>query len=156
MALNFIKKALVSGFNTTDLLTENFTNIETAAADGLSRSGNTPNEMNSSLDMNSNRILNLPGAVQGSEPLTKSQFDAATGSLTPVGFQVEQVIATAGQTLITLSSVTYTLGANTLVVFINGVYQSPGNYTENTTSTFTLSSGAQVGDKIDVIVLSVS
>ena len=41
--------------------------IETSIADLLSRKGDTPNEMLSTLDMNSNRITNLPAPTNGSD-----------------------------------------------------------------------------------------
>lgn len=41
----------------------------TALENTLSRDGTSPNQMNSELDMNSNRIINLPAPISGSEPL---------------------------------------------------------------------------------------
>lgn len=43
--------------------------IETALENTLSRDGTTPNEMESDLDMNGNRILNLPEPLDDTEPL---------------------------------------------------------------------------------------
>ena len=37
----------------------------------LSRDGDTPNQMESSLDMNSNRILNLPEPINNTEPVRR-------------------------------------------------------------------------------------
>lgn len=51
--------------------------IETAIENTLSRDGSTPNNMESDIDMDSNRILNLPIALNGSEPVRKQEFDAA-------------------------------------------------------------------------------
>lgn len=50
--------------------------IETAFENTLSRDGTSPNEMEATLDMNSNRIINLPAADTGSQPATKAQLDA--------------------------------------------------------------------------------
>lgn len=44
------------------------TKIQTALADTLSRKGDTPNQMEGTLDANSNRILNLPTPVSDHEP----------------------------------------------------------------------------------------
>jgi len=55
--------------------------IETALENTLSRDGTSPNTMGASLDMNSNRILNLPAAVGSTEPVRKAEFDAATSEL---------------------------------------------------------------------------
>lgn len=43
--------------------------IETALENTLSRNGTLPNQMEAELDMNSNRIINLPSPVSDSEPL---------------------------------------------------------------------------------------
>jgi hypothetical protein len=51
--------------------------IETALENTLSRDGTSPNSMGASLDMNSQRILNLPAAVADAEPLRKAEFDDA-------------------------------------------------------------------------------
>jgi hypothetical protein len=44
-------------------------NIVTALENTLSRDGTTPNTMSATLDMNSNRIINLPDAISISEPI---------------------------------------------------------------------------------------
>lgn len=50
-------------------INSNSTLLETAIENTLSRDGTTPNAMGASLDMNSNRILNLPIPESDSEPL---------------------------------------------------------------------------------------
>lgn len=67
---------LASGSFTVDLLNSNFALIETALESTLSRDGTAPNTMSASLDMNSNRILNLPTAATNSEPVTLGQLTA--------------------------------------------------------------------------------
>lgn len=47
----------------------NLQNIASALENTLSRDGTAPNEMESSIDMNSNRIINLPEPLSLSEPL---------------------------------------------------------------------------------------
>ena len=49
--------------------------IEAALEKTLSRDGTFPNEMGTSLDMNSFRILNLPEAVNSSEPIRKGDAE---------------------------------------------------------------------------------
>ena len=68
---------------TTAVATINANNqrIEDALANTLSRDGSTPNTMSANLDLNSNRILNLPAASAATEPVRKSEFDAAVGGL---------------------------------------------------------------------------
>ncbi|MGL1886327.1 MAG: hypothetical protein OCD76_07410 [Reichenbachiella sp.] len=53
--------------------------IETAIANTLARSPESPNAMESDLDMNSNQILNLPDATTSSEPITLRQAQTLTG-----------------------------------------------------------------------------
>jgi hypothetical protein len=61
-------------------LNQNNTEIETKSDTFLSRDGTTPNSMAADLDMNSNRILNLPEAFQETEPIRRKEFiEAITG-----------------------------------------------------------------------------
>lgn len=57
----------------------NSTSIEAALENTLSRDGTTPNEMDVDLDMNSNRILNLPVPVSATEPLRLQDLSDFTG-----------------------------------------------------------------------------
>lgn len=59
------------------LINANNTNVETAIENTLSRDGTSPNQMTAGLDMNSNRISNLPYALSATEPVTLSQFEAS-------------------------------------------------------------------------------
>ena len=59
----------------------NSVEIEDTSDDFLSRTGVAPNSMEASLDMNSNRILNLIQPVAGSEPVIKTQLDAVLAKL---------------------------------------------------------------------------
>ena len=59
--------------------------------------------------------------------------------------------ATAAQTLFTLTAYTYVVGGNQLMVFVNGVFQNPLNYTETSTSSVTLGfSTLRLGDTVDI------
>lgn len=51
--------------------------IEAALEKTLSRDGTTPNQMQTTLDMNSNRVYNLPRATLSTEPVRYSEFLAA-------------------------------------------------------------------------------
>lgn len=57
MAVDVNLTTVNSGYN-TNIINNNFTAIQTALADALSRSGATPNTMSGSLDMNSQDIIN--------------------------------------------------------------------------------------------------
>lgn len=72
-----IELPAVTGSNNTSRINDNFQKIEGALnQEVLYRKGyvGEPNEMETNLDMNSNRILNLPEAVSGSEPATLGQL----------------------------------------------------------------------------------
>lgn len=59
--------------------------IEAAMEITLSRDGTQPNEMNANLDMNSNRILNLPEPVTDTEPVRKIDIENIVGGSFPSG-----------------------------------------------------------------------
>lgn len=63
----------------------NSASIETAIENTLSRDGTSPNQMESSLDMNSFSILNLPDGVSSSSPVTVSQMETAVGHSAGLG-----------------------------------------------------------------------
>jgi len=71
----------------------------------------------------------------------------ASGTLVP-----QQFTPTANQTLFTLTLFQYTINTNSLLVFINGNLQVPGvDYTETSSSTFTLTSPVGVNDSVRAI-----
>lgn len=82
-----------------DLINNNSALIETGFNNTLSRDGTSPNQMNASLDMNSNTILNLPLPNSATEPLRLQ--DAAllngggviTAYSLPTGGTTNQVLA---------------------------------------------------------------
>lgn len=55
--------------------------LEAAFDNTLSRDGSTPNQMESDLDMNSNRIINLPAPVSDTEPVRKKEYDTIVASM---------------------------------------------------------------------------
>lgn len=71
----------------------------------------------------------------------------ATGTLVP-----QQFTPTDGQTVFTLTSFTYTINTNSLLVFINGTLQVPGtDYTETSSSSFTLAAPVYSTDAVRAI-----
>lgn len=65
---NTLAGSIISAFN------NNNTAIENAIENTLSRDGTGPNEMNAQLDMNSNKIINLPAATTSTEPVRYAEF----------------------------------------------------------------------------------
>ena len=61
---------ITADYGSKALFNDNFALIEAAIENTLSRDGTTPNTMGADLDMNSNRINNLPDPVNNSEPIT--------------------------------------------------------------------------------------
>jgi len=81
-------------------------------------------------------------------------WDQYTYGINPAGSnfvsQEEVQTATQGQTIFTLTTITYTPGINSLVVFVNGSKQLVNiNYTETSSSVVTFASGLNVGDVVD-------
>lgn len=60
---------LASMIGATSSINGVVTEIETAFDNTLSRDGSSPNQMNATLDMNSNRIVNLPSPLSSTEPV---------------------------------------------------------------------------------------
>lgn len=77
-------------------INNNFTAIETALQDVLSLSGTAPNQMQSTLDMNSNPIVNLPAPTTSTSPLRLSDVTLLNGGGTinavPTGGATSQVL----------------------------------------------------------------
>lgn len=69
--------------------------IETAVENTLSRDGTSPNQMEATLDMNSNKIINLPQATTATEPVTYESFNnlVIRGGGIPIGGAINQTIA---------------------------------------------------------------
>lgn len=58
--------------------------VEAALEQTLSRNGTEPNEMNTDLDMNSHRVINLVKAVSDTEPVRLREFNSALGAVAEV------------------------------------------------------------------------
>lgn len=70
---------LTSAYSAVTSINSNNALIEAALENTLSRDGTTPNTMSANLDMNSNRILNLPAGSAVGDPVNVQQLlDAAT------------------------------------------------------------------------------
>src|SRR5258708_14763177 len=78
----------------------NSATITTAFDNTLSLNGTSPNQMQANLDMNSNRILNLPQPLNADEPALYSQLNAAvTGKgNVPLGGSVNQILSKKSST----------------------------------------------------------
>lgn len=151
MALDFNPESVGGGFTGTDNVQANFESLETLLEDALSRSGTTPNTMSADIDMNGNQLANLPNATSTGQAVSYQQWAALNNLDEFTGYSVETLTATAGQTTFTLTNA-YTLGINSMRVYINGVYQPPSAYSEDTTTQITFSEGLDVNDEVSVVV----
>lgn len=78
MAISINLNTISSGYNLSKI-NENFTTIETALADALSREGTSPNEMGADLDLNGNDLLN--GGIGNFESLNLGGSEIVTSDL---------------------------------------------------------------------------
>src|SRR6266853_687936 len=89
--------SLQNDTSATSDLNNNSAAIITAINNTLSRDGTSPNKMSSSLDMDSNRIMNLPTPISNFEPARLADITniSGGGSITvnplPVGGTTGQV-----------------------------------------------------------------
>jgi hypothetical protein len=72
---------ITSGYGSVDRLNANSDLIEEALENTLSRDGTSPNQMEANLDMNTNRILNLPAPENATEPLRLGDLSSGAGTL---------------------------------------------------------------------------
>jgi len=79
--------SLVNDLSATDVINQNFAKIGEELENTLSRDGSAPNSMSAHLDMNSQRILNLPAPLSDLEPLRKA--DLYLFQVTPNGGGVD-------------------------------------------------------------------
>ena len=71
--------SVASGYDLSKI-NDNFQTIQTAMDNTLSRNGTSPNSMSADIDMNGNRIYNLPSPTLDSEAATKAWVEAQPGS----------------------------------------------------------------------------
>lgn len=73
---------LIDATTARTTINTNFDTIEEVIDNTLSRDGTSPNQMEAELDMNSNRLINLPEADSDTEPVRKGEFDAIIAAIT--------------------------------------------------------------------------
>jgi hypothetical protein len=152
----YTRTPVTSGFEVQSQLNQNFTDIQEAIDDTLSRVGDQPNYMLADLDMNSKRIYNLPAATSATEPVIYSQWITGASSVEVNGFYKWVATATASQVLFSGITPSFVVGVNNIDVYVNGVYQYPSAYTETSSSSITFSSGLDAGDEVLVSIKAVS
>lgn len=82
----------------TQALADNFTKIEEAVQNTLSRDGSAPNYMLADLDMNGKRIINLPSPQSGSDP---ARWQDVARGLTLSAIPIPDLAGNSGKILAT-------------------------------------------------------
>lgn len=109
---------ITSRYGSVDALNDNFSSIEDAIENTLSRDGTSPNYMESDLDMNSNSILNANTVYASSVVLNGVALEVGTIPA-PATVQTFEYTATEGQTSFSISPLTPSV-AN-VIVDVNGL-----------------------------------
>jgi len=123
-----------SGFQTTTQRNANYTAIETALENTLSRDGTSPNAMGANLDMNSYRIINLPAPIANSDAARWVDVASAVGLSTAVPNQTGnggRVLSTDGTSLTWKNApvaVDTVADMKALTGLVNGAYVYCGGY----------------------------
>lgn len=159
-----------TGYNATDTVNDNFTNLRNAFDNTLSLDGSTPNAMNADLDLNGNSLLNVgtlyvDNIIYGNEPLPVE--DGGTGASTASGARTNLGLgtmatqtasdylttSTASSTYLTQAnaSSTYLTQSNAASTYqpldsdltaLGGLSKTDGNFIVGDGSTWTVESGS--------------
>lgn len=103
--------SLIDATTAATTINNNFDTIETAFDNTLSRDGTNPNTMGASLDMNSNRVLNLPAPINGTEPMRLTDASTLNGGGTIATFPTG---GTIGQPLVKTSNTNFDVSWDTI------------------------------------------
>lgn len=126
--------------------------LEAAVENTLSRDGTLPNALTADVDLNGQGLLNSgmspddPNAI-----LTRSAVElliqaAASGF---VAQRIEEQVATAGQTEITLTTLSYEPETNNVAVYVDGLRVF--DFTEDTPTQLTLVDALTVGQVVQIV-----
>ena len=148
----YIKSGTV---NTVQEINSELERIATSQVDFLARDGETPNAMTAPLDMNSQRMLNLPAPASPTDPVRSIDLPnfIAEGNDLLLITREESVVLTAGQTLITLTELTTTQTA----YYVSGQSVDQGRLIANTdyvvtnTTQITLTESYPVGTRLTAV-----
>lgn len=149
--------SLANSASARQAINDNFTAIEEAIDNTLSRDGTAPNQMEADIDLNSHRLLNVADPIEDLDGVNKrsvgdlvEEFVSQIAETIIEGTaRVDRFIATAAQTEFAL---TESPGfEENLYVFDNGIAMTPGidfNLTGATMQTLSFLSGRSEGAEI--------
>lgn len=118
--------------------------------DGTKETLNLDTDLN--WDGQSKRLKNISNPINSNDVVTLGYLEGFVPNIgnDAVNFLKETFTATAGQTLFTFTY-PYIQNSNTLQVFINGVKLNNTQYTETTDHSVTLTTGANLNDKVEFL-----
>lgn len=143
--------SIESGYLSGEALNQVLEDIQEAFENTVSRDGTSPNQMEADLDLNGYVLLNSgesddPNRVITYDELIDAIAEAASGL---VAQSIEILAADDAQTVFVFDEISYTLGANNLGVYVNGVRQWVGvHYTETNSTTITFVTPLEENDEV--------
>lgn len=151
--------SLANSASARTAINDNFTSIEEAIDNTLSRDGSTPNQMEADIDLNSNKLLNVGDPVNDTDgvnlrsvqTIVDEYIPELAASIIEGTGRVERFTATAGQTDFPLDESPGTV--ENMYVFDEGVALVPGvdfHLTGDNLDTLTFFSGRTLG--ADIVV----
>lgn len=143
--------SLIDATTAQATINSNFSTLQTALQDAFARDGSTPNQMQSTLDMNANQIVNLPNPATNQSPLRLQDLNSFIGGGTisdiPSGGTTGQLLAKLSNNSYDIGwqSTTVTAGANISVVGnMVSTVENP-NFTTSVTSPIWVVPGTSTG-----------
>jgi len=146
---------ITSGYLSADKLNSILETIEVTFDRVVFNDGTAPNAMTADLDLGGRSLLNA--AADPDDPLSVPNFGQIVDYLSQqgTGYVVqrhEQQVATEGQTVFNLTTMTYTVGVHNLAVYVNGVRVfTPMDYAETDNNTITFAAGLTLDDEVDFV-----
>lgn len=113
--------------------------VETAIENTLSRDGSSPNMMGANLDMNSNRILNLPAPSVNTEPVRRYDLDVAIKGIVDFQNTLTEKVSEASD---------YATQAETSAVSAYSSYVLASAYADSLNAVSTTSNAIENGSKV--------
>lgn len=144
---------IYSGFFSADAYNANNTRIEEAVDKALDRTGSSDNSMLVDLDMGLNSIFNVKAAVLPHEAVNLQQLieTLSEGGVDSLVMMEPRFTAVGGEEVIPFETIQYTPTTNSLMVFVDGVYQRANfEYLETGTQEITFTPALTAGQVVDI------
>lgn len=154
MAKVNLPRLSAGGFGSVTLINQALSEIEAAFENTVSRDGDLPNQLQFDLDLNGYNILNSgnsddPNRLVEYQELVEYVQGAAAGLVVQ---RIQNITATSGQTVFTLTDFEYQTGSNNLAVYRQGVRQVKGvHYAETSSSVVTFLAGVTLDDVVSFV-----